>query len=405
MAIEEKLVIRDAAIRAELSERQWALLQQVRKIAEHEIGPAAWLVDHEARYPQEAMEALKAAGLIGAAVPEAAGGHGAGYGGDVVLLPLLLMELASWCSSASQVFALHNTGVQLVHALGSEKQQSFLFNEVIGKGQLFASFGSEASADRFKLGSELSIIQGGYLLNGTKIFATGSPAAKWAIWRSVLSEASGSQEERFRMPIVDLEASGITIKDDWDGIGQRGTGSGTVVAVNVFVPNEHLIGDTAGYGKVQLFFNTQFHIHFAAQYVGIADGALREAVQYLKAKSRSITAGIPVIEESLIQVRIGEMDAKLESARQLVLRAARLLQAAQANTELYPSAAIAASQAKVVATTVSLEVTSDVFQLMGARAAARKYGFDRYWRNARTLTLHDPVDKQREWLGRSVLQE
>lgn len=409
MKYAERLVgyenVRDASIRAELTERQWTLLMQAREAGEQVIGPAAWLVDHEARYPQKAMEAIIAAGLVGLAVPEAAGGHGAGYGGDVTLLPLVLMELAAWCSSASQVFALHNTGVQLVHALGSRKQQHFFFREVIYKNQLFASFGSEANADRYKLSSELSATEGGYFLQGNKIFATGSPASKWAIWRSNLSEeeGSGSQEERFRMPIVDLEAPGITINDNWDGIGQRGTGSGTVEALKVFVPYEQVIGNPTAYSRVQPFFNTQFHIHFAAQYVGIADGAMREAIQYLKEKSRSISSGIPVVEDSLIKVRLGEMDAKLESARQLVLRAARLLHAAQTVPDLYPSAAIAGSQAKVIATSVSLEITSDVFQLMGARAAARKYGFDRYWRNARTLTLHDPVDKQSEWLGQSML--
>ncbi|WP_139999083.1 acyl-CoA dehydrogenase family protein [Paenibacillus paridis] len=395
--------VREASIRAELTDRQWSFLQQARELGKEKIGPAAWQVDHEARYPHEAIQSLRAAGLLGIAVPEEAGGHGAGFGGDALLLPLLLMELAAWCSSASQVFTLHNTGVQLVHALGDAEQRAFFFDRVVMHGELFASFGSEAGADRFKLGSGLAAVDGGYRLSGTKIFATGSTGAKWAIWRSVRTDVEGSQEDRFAMPIVDLTAEGVTVTDDWDGIGQRGTGSGTVHADQVLVPSGRVIGGEGAYGLVHSFFNTQFHIHFAAQYVGIAAGALREALDYVKEKTRTWTAGLKVTEDPAILIRIGEMDAKLEAARQLVLHAARLLQAAQSAPELYASAALAASQAKVIATSASLEITSDVFQLMGARAATRKYGFDRYFRNARTLTLHDPVDKQREALGKSAL--
>ncbi|OMF38324.1 hypothetical protein BK133_02010 [Paenibacillus sp. FSL H8-0548] len=395
----------DAAVRVELTEQQWTILQQARGLGERYLGPAAWQVDQDARYPHEAIHSLIEAGLTSITVPTNAGGLGAGFGGDVLLLPLVLMELAAWCSSASQVFTLHNTGVQLVHALGNSEQQSYFFDQVAGEGKLFASFGSEAGADRFKLGSELAAVEGGFCMNGTKIFATGSTGAKWAIWRSVRSDIEGTQEERFTMPIVDLAAAGVTVIDDWDGIGQRGTGSGTVKAENVFVPNEHVIGSSGEFSRVQDFFNIQFHIHFAAQYVGIAAGALRDALVYVKEKSRSWTVGAAAADDPAIQLRIGEMDAKLAAARQLVLRAARLLQAAQDNSDLYASAALASSQAKVVATSVSLEITSDVFQLMGARAATRKYGFDRYFRNARTLTLHDPVDKQRELLGKSALRD
>ncbi len=388
-----------------LTERQLAVVWQLRQLGERLIGPAAPEVDREGRYPREAMDGLKQAGFAALAVPREAGGWGAGYGGDVLLLPLALMEIAAWCSSASQVFTLHNTAVQLVHALGDEAQRNYFFKEAAVGKHWFASFGSEAGANRFVMQSYLQRVDGGFRLTGDKRFATGSPGAKWAVWRSVQEADAGAEGAEVLYPLVELASAGVTVIDDWDGIGQRGTGSGNVKAEQAFVPEAHILGKAGDYKAVDAFFSTQFHIHFAAQYVGIAAGALREAIVYIQEKSRPWTPGVAPVDEASVQLRLGEMDVKLEGARQLVLRAARLLDQAQRDSKLYGAAAIAASQAKVLATSACLELTSDLFQLMGARAATRSIGFDRYFRNARTLTLHDPVDKQRERLGKSLLAD
>ncbi|MFD2330532.1 acyl-CoA dehydrogenase family protein [Cohnella sp. GCM10020058] len=386
----------------ERSPSQRDLLVRVRRLGIEAIGPAAIRIDREARYPHEAIDALKAAGLPGLCVPLAEGGGGAGYRGDVELLPLVLMELASWCSSTSQVFALHNTGVQLVHAMGDAEQRRFFFAEALS-GHLFASFGSEAGADRTALASVLTRAEGGYLLNGRKIFATGSPGAKWAFWRSVSAEAAGSQDDRYMMPVVGLFGPGVTVIDDWDGIGQRGTGSGKVEAADVFVPDAHVMGGPGAYGAHAAYFAAQFHINFAAQFVGMAAGALREALAYVRERARP-WPGVPsAAEDPYTLLRVGDMSTRIAGARELVLRAARLLGTHDGGPELRRGIRLAASQAKIAATDAALEVTGGVFQVMGARAATRECGIDRFYRNARTLTLHDPVDRQRETAGREEL--
>ncbi|WP_340013152.1 acyl-CoA dehydrogenase family protein [Paenibacillus sp. FSL K6-1318] len=386
------------------SASQQDLLAKVRELGQQVIGVHAKRIDQEGIYPFESMQALADSGLAVLAVPTAMGGWGAGYAGDVEMIPLILMELASWCSSTSQVFTLHNTGVQLVHALGSAKQQEFFFDEARA-GHWFASFGSESGKDRFKLESELRQNKDGYVLNGTKIFATGSPGAKWAFWRSVLADTEGSQNERYVMPLVDLTSSGITIVDDWNGIGQRGTGSGQVLANNVHIPTEHLIGEPGSYGTVDSFFSAQFNIHFAAQFTGIAMGAYREAIAYVHERSRSwSTDGTASKDSPIVRVRLGECSARIAAARELVLQASRVLGTSYDQPELRETVQVAASQAKIIATKAALEVTSSLFQVMGARAATRDNNFDMYYRNARTLTLHDPVDKHLELLGQRELE-
>ncbi|THF82226.1 acyl-CoA dehydrogenase family protein [Cohnella fermenti] len=386
----------------EWTPEQRETLSIVRRLGIESVGPEAERVDREAVYPVESIAVLKEAGLPALCVPRSAGGRGAGYRGDSLLLPLVLMELASWCSSTAQVFALHNTGVQLVHAMGDEEQRTFFFAEAL-QGHLFGSFGSEANADRAALASVMRPVEGGYALTGRKIFATGSPGAKWAFWRSVAAEVDGSQDDRYMMPVVRLAAPGVAVIDDWDGIGQRGTGSGRVEAENVFIPASHVMGGPGAYGGHADYFATQFHVNFAAQFVGMAQGAYREALRYVKKQTRP-WPGVPsAAEDPYILLRLGDMSARIAGARELVLKAARMLGAFEGQSELRDGIKAAASRAKIAATEAALGVTSEAFQVMGARAATRKYAFDRYYRNARTLTLHDPVDRQREAVGRGEL--
>lgn len=389
--------------RWELTSAQRPVLEKVRKLGAEVIGPAAGHVDREGTYPRIGIGALKEAKLTGLSVPVADGGLGAGYRGDGTLLPLVLMELASWCASTAQVFALHNTGVQLVHALGSDEQRKFFFAEAKA-GHLFASFASEANADRSAISSILKRTDGGYALSGKKIFATGSPGAKWTFWRSVLDGAEGTTEERLVMPVVRLSDPGVTVTDDWDGIGQRGTGSGRVEADRVFVPDSQVIGGPGAYSGHADYFDAQFHLNFAAQFVGMALGAYREARKYVRERARPWPGAASAAEDPYTQLRIGDMAVRLASARQLVLRAAKLLDAHADRPELRRDIRLAASHAKIAATETALDVTSAVFQTMGAGAATRRYGFDAYYRNARTLTLHDPVDRRRQEVGRIELE-
>jgi alkylation response protein AidB-like acyl-CoA dehydrogenase len=386
----------------EYTPRQYEILQQIRTIGRTHIGPAAQQTDREGTFPAAAINALREAGFVGLCVPQEHGGLGAGLYGDALLLPLVLMEIASWCSSTSQVFTLHNTGVQLVHAMGNEIQKTFFFNEIL-QGHLFASFGSEAGANRFVLESTLQQVDGGYRLTGKKQFATSSTGSKWAFWRSVSSDVAGSQDDRYVMPIVLLSAEGVTVTDDWDGIGQRGTGSGRVSAEHVFIPDGNLLGKPGSYSEHAEFFAAQFQINFAAQFVGMAIGAYREALLYVKNHTRPWGSYQHAAEDPYTQLRLADMATKLAAAQQSVLRAARLLQVYVERPDLQSSVHIAAAHAKITATEVSLDVTNSIFQVMGASSAKQKYGFDMYYRNARTLTLHDPVDRRREVVGKYEL--
>ncbi|MFJ8235585.1 acyl-CoA dehydrogenase family protein [Ureibacillus sp. NPDC094379] len=372
------------------------VLEKVREIGEEVIGEFAQKVDLEQRYPFESFESLRSQNLQVLTVPTSYGGLGAGFKGDLVLLPLVLMEIASWCSSSSQVFALHNSAVQFIHAFGTDEQKDFFFNE-IKNGAFFGSFGSEANRDGV-IKNKLTPVENGFLLNGEKIFATGSPGAKWAIWRAVYEDPTITNGEPFALPIVDLSSRGIEIIDNWDGMGQRGTGSGKVIAKDVFIDKRFILANDISYQKYDSFFSSLFHVNFAAQFVGIAKGALRKAKQYVKKYIKDAS------NDPIIQLRVGELSAKIKAAEQITIYAANKLQDFNFfNNENSDEIVLAAAQAKVISTETVLDVTNKIFQVMGARSATNENGFDLYYRNARTLTLHDRVDRQSQLAGKIEL--
>ncbi|BBI35580.1 acyl-CoA dehydrogenase family protein [Cohnella abietis] len=385
----------------DLTDDQYQLLLRFRQIGEQIIGPAAKQVDEEGRFPFEGANALKQEELGGLCVPSHAGGLGVGYGGDAYMLPLILMELASWCSSLSQVFGVHNTAVQMIHAMGNDEQRDFFFSKAL-QGDWFASFASETGPNRFNIASKVTPDGDGYLLNARKSFATASTGADWAFIWSMADGIDDSLQEQVVFPLLKLDDPGVTINDSWDGIGQRGTGSGTVIAENVTIPPIQMIGEPGSYFRYD-YFNHQFHLNFAAQYVGIAIGAYRQALQFMKERARPWSGLTSATEDPYIQLRIGEMSVQLQAARQFILHAARLLQKANEQEGLWPIVHIAVAQAKVFATEAALDITSRIFQVMGASSATQKNNFDVYFRNARTLTLHDPIDRRKEVIGKSEL--
>jgi alkylation response protein AidB-like acyl-CoA dehydrogenase len=369
---------------------QNAVLQLYRDAGREVVGPNGRQVDQDRVFPRASVDALRGRGLPGLCIPKAYGGLGAGSQGDQLLLMAATMELASWCSSTSQVMSAHNACMQLVAAVGTEAQKQFFFGEAL-QGHLFATFGAEANANRFMIGSKIAPSGKGFALTGRKHFATSSTGAKWALWVAV------NDAGELLLPIIELAAPGVTVTDNWAGIGQRGTGSGVAAAENVAVPAAHVLD--ALHPNFRDGSTTMGNLQFAAQFTGMAIGAYRSGLAYVRDKSRPWKGLEHASEDPFIRLRVADMSVKIQAARAMVLQAAQVLKTYEDDPSMDELVAVGVSQAKVMATEVALEVTSQVFQVMGASSATTTHGFDRFFRNARTLTLHDPVDRRREMIG------
>ncbi|SMC85299.1 Acyl-CoA dehydrogenase [Kibdelosporangium aridum] len=240
---------------------------------------------------------------------------------------------------------------------------------------------------------ELTPTSDGFIVNGRKTFATGASVAD----RLVVSATRVDTDEKITFT-VDAKADGISYPSDWDNTGQRLTASGGIVFENVAVDAQDVLGAQPADSIRLSLAALGFQLALTQIYVGIAAGALAEAAEYTRGQARPwLLSGVEAASaDPYILAGYGELVASLEAAGTLADRASESLrQSAAAGSDLTAeqraSTAVTVSSAKVFATRVVNETTSKIFEFMGARATATKFGYDRFWRNARTLTLHDPV--------------
>ncbi|EMD26389.1 acyl-CoA dehydrogenase family protein [Amycolatopsis azurea] len=261
--------------------------------------------------------------------------------------------------------------------------------------------------------SDLKITEDGdeLVYKGHKSFSTGSRISDLTVLEGVLE---GTEDHIFA--IVPSEQDGIVFHDDWDNIGQRLTESGSVTITDVRVP----WASAAGYVDKKfhpLTYNTlnvpAIQLVFANFYLGIAQGALETALAYTREHTRAWPYGgddkTSAGEEWYILEGYGDLQAKLWAAEALVDKAGTAISTVlhAPREELTPEARgeiavlVAAAKQRVIDT--GLEIGTKIFELTGARASATKHGFDRFWRNLRTHSLHDPVAYKRREVGAYAL--
>ncbi|MGM1064640.1 acyl-CoA dehydrogenase family protein [Saccharothrix sp. Mg75] len=252
---------------------------------------------------------------------------------------------------------------------------------------------------------QLEPVEGGFRVSGRKTFATGASVAD----RLVVSATRTDSGEKLTFT-VDAKADGITYAGDWDNIGQRLTASGGVAFDRVFVPADRVLGNQDAATPRLSLAALGFQLVLAQLYVAMAEGALAEAARYTRTTTRPwFLSGVDkATDDPYVLAAYGELVADTRAAGLLADHASALLHAAsERGTDLTADeradTAVAISAAKVVATRTANTTTSRVFELCGARATAAGYAFDRFWRNARTLTLHDPVAYKAREVGAHFL--
>lgn len=245
------------------------------------------------------------------------------------------------------------------------------------------------------------------VFDGAKSFSTGSRVSDVTVLEGAL------QDGQHVFAIVPSNIEGLTFHDDWDNIGLRQTESGSVTIDKVRVDWASAAGfvDKAFQPRVYNTLNVPtIQLVFINFYLGIARGALEEAASYTKTKTRAwlhSTVDSAVDEPYIIDI-YGDLTSKLWAVEALADAVA--LEGQKIHDNAWNVTAqergdheVRVAALKARATEVSLEITSTVFEALGARATASKYGFDRFWRNVRTHTLHDPVAYKRREVGRWVL--
>jgi SfnB family sulfur acquisition oxidoreductase len=356
--------------------------------------------DRERRLPVAAIELVSAEGLLAITVPEQFGGAGV----SAETLAHVVSLLASADPNVAQIPQSHFVYLELVRQLGTGAQRELLFGEVLAGRRLAnaqSEAGSKTVADIRTSLRPAANGDGGLILDGQKFYCTGSLLAHW------LTVLAKDHNGRTQVAIVSPDADGVSIVDDWTGMGQRTTASGTVKLDRVSVPAEMVIPHHRMFERPQVYGARAQLLHTAID-VGIADGALRDAVEFVRTASRPwFEAGVErASEDPLLIQRVGELAIGVRAAQALLAEAGRTIDAVQrqgVDEAGSARASIAVATAKAFADRVSVETAGALFELAGTRSAANDLNLHRHWRNARTHTLHDPVRWKLQHIGRYTL--
>lgn len=349
-----------------------------------EIAAGAVTRDRERRLPYAELDLISDTGLLAITVPRAYGGAEV----SAATLAEVIAILSAADGSIGQIPQNHFFMIEGLRLEGTEEQKSFFFDRILS-GERIGNALSEAHSKTAQ-DHTTRILRDGplYRVDGRKFYSTGVLFAHW------IAVVGNNEEGKGILALVRPDAPGVTVTDDWSGFGQRTTGSGSTtfdsVAVHPFaVFPFHTIFDrpTAMGPRAQIMH--------AAIDQGIARGALARTIDFVRTYTRpwkdsGVAHGY---EDPHIIAQIGEVKARVDSGDALIARAGPLVDAAYAEptAESVAAASVAVAEAKVASTEASLLAGSKLIELGGARATLAEHDLDRYWRDARTHTVHDPV--------------
>ena len=346
---------------------------------------------------------------LGIFVPREVGGGGASWS----QVSAVIRAIAAADSSIAHVLLYHYFG----SIAGTRGENGFIGTaraRRIAEGQLFHGTIAQAAYQPLILATQ---VDNGFLLTGSKPFTSGAAVADvlltWVVFDADTALGGADVSGQLATIHIDASAPGLSFGDDWDNVGQRLTVSGTAVLTDVPVSTADVIG--YGYGVAESTPADHLDVlymysGFAAIFTGIAVGALDEAADYTRNRSRPWTESTHTraSEDPLILERYGQLWVQVQSAVALTDRAVALVDAARRKgTELSweerAHAVTVVNAARLHASEVALAVSSRVFEVTGARSTAAGHGLDRFWRNVRTLSLHDPQHYKQVQIGDYVL--
>lgn len=344
---------------------------------------------------QQAREKLRQSGLLALRLPRAAGG----YGGSQAQAIAVTRILAQADAGIAQLLQPHYGFTDTLSLLPSDEAKRVLFQDVLN-GERIANAASERGGKHSADFSTTLIREGDhYRINGRKYYATGSIGARW------ITVIGKHQQGGQALAYIRTDAPGVTLIDDWNGLGQRGSSSGSLILENVEVSADYVIPVWDAQHRGAAWHESGRLIHAAID-LGIAEGVIQWGLQTVATDKRiPFESPYPSLaEDPVLQYQVGVLSARTLSVAALLESTARLLdEVQQGDAAKLPQLQAQLAATKALAAEVGLAASSEVFSWSGARAADRSLRLDRYWRNVRTHTLHDPVRLRYQELGRSQI--
>ncbi len=374
-----------------LTETQRAFRDMMRAFSDEKIAPNAEAADREAAYPWASFNACKEADLCGLGIPEAYGGQGA----DMVTQAIMTEEISRHCASTAVTMLISKLGMLPVMNFGSEElKQQYLPR--IASGEIQASYclsEADAGSDVASMRCRATRDGDSYVLNGSKYWITNAGISDtYTVFASTDPEKGSRGISCF---LVEKDW-GIQFPKHEDKLGLRGSPTGEVVFDNVRVPLSHRIGEEGQGFTIAMHTLDRSRPTIGAQAVGIAQGAINYAGEYMKGRK---AFGGPISELQGLRFMLADMAIRTEASRALVYRACSLVDH-DPDGELTMFGAMA----KAFASDTAMSVTVDAVQLLGGYGYTKDFPVERYLRDAKITQIYEGTNQvQRVVISKRLL--
>src|ERR1700716_3735301 len=396
-----------ASQHTDMTDEQRAITEMVRQFADEQILPNAEHYDHEDSFPEPIVEQMKELGLFGVTIPEEYGGMGL----DLTTYAMIVEELSRGWISISGILNTHCIGSYLLMKFGTDEQKQKYLPRM-ASGEIRAAF----SLSEPELGSDVQAIktsakkgtEGSYEINGQKMWVTNGLLSSLVFVLVKTDPDADPRHKGFTCFIAEKEPgvgentgefAGLTVPPKIKKLGYKGVESTELVFDGYKCPPENVLGgEEAGLNKgfPQMMDALEVgRVNVAARGVGIAQRALELGLRYAQERH---AFGKPIAEHQAIQFKLADMATKVEAARLLMLKAARMKDAGERSD-------VEAGMAKLFASETGKEVVEDSFRIHGGYGYSKEYEIERLYRDAPLLLIGEGTSEiQRMVIGRKLLQ-
>ena len=372
---------------------EYKMIQKMyREFAEKEIKPLAEEIDENERFPKESVQKMADNGMLGIPFPEEYGGEE----GDYLSYVLAVEELSKVCASTGVTLSAHTSlGAAPIYDWGTDEQkQKFL--TPLASGECLGAFGlTEPNAGTDAPRPKTTAVKQGdhYVLNGSKCFITNAGEAGIYIVMAMTDKEKGNHG--ISAFIVEKDCPGFSIGKHEKKMGIRGSATASLIFEDCTVPVENMLGKEGEGFKIAMHTLDGGRIGIAAQALGIAEGALKETIAYVKLREQF---GKPLSAFQNTQFVVANLANQIEAAKLLVYRAAWC-------KDNHLPYSVESAHAKLYAAETAMRVTTECVQLMGGYGYTREYPVERMMRDAKITQIYEGTSEvQRMVISRAALQ-
>ncbi|WP_026118457.1 acyl-CoA dehydrogenase family protein [Nocardiopsis salina] len=365
----------------------------VRAVAEDKIAPHAADVDDRSRFPQEALEALVATDFHAPHIGEQYDGVGA----DALATCIVIEEVARVCGSSSLIPAVNKLGTMPV-ILGASEDLKQRYLPKVASGEVMFSYGlseRESGSDTASMRTQAVADGDDWILNGQKSWITNAGVSDYYTVLAV-TDPDGKRGSNISAFVVHADDAGFTLGEPERKLGIKGSPTRELFFDDVRLPGDRIVGAPGEGLKIALRTLDHTRVTIGAQAVGIAQGALDQAVEYVKERKQF---GKAIADFQGVQFMLADMAMKLETARQMVYTAAAKSERFDDDLPFYGAAA------KCYASDAAMEITTDAVQLLGGAGYVKDFPVERMMRDAKITQIYEGTNQiQRMVMARQLLK-